>query len=286
MKYAVISDIHANIYALEAVLNDLEKRRVDQIVVNGDLVNRGPGNLAVLERLQQLDCVFIMGNHDDLIRLWSTRDPQLPAQWLDDPFWAAIDYTVKEIADAGWIDFLATMKMEHRIELQDLPQILITHGSPRHYRDGYAPYSPPEMFAHVVANFPTDIYIGSHTHRPWQMELHDKTFLNTGAVGTPFNRKPQAQYLILENCESLWHFEFCQVDYDRQAALAAFSGNGFLENGGVSGTIFYQELKYSRPIFDPFWRWAEKEKIAKDWQAWETFLAAFPNMLCHAEVSD
>lgn len=284
MKIAIIADIHANKYALDAVLQDIDKCSVDQIIVNGDLVNRGPGNLEVLQRLQASGFVFVMGNHDDFIRLWSTRDDQLPAQWFDDPFWAAIDYTVNEIVDSGFAEFLASLDMDYRIELPGLPQILITHGSPRHYRDGYAPYAPPEMFTQVVEKFPADIYVGSHTHRPWRAERHGKLFLNTGSVGTPFNRNPLAQYLILEDVDNDWSFDFRTVEYDQEAALAEFSSNGFLEHGGLSGFIFHAELKYSRPIFDPFWRWAEKEKIAKDWRAWEQFIILNPEMLVVPET--
>lgn len=279
MKIAIIADIHANIHALDAVLADIIRRQVDEIIVNGDLVNRGPNNLDVLQRLHDEEYTFIMGNHDDLIRLWSTRDPQLPAEWFDDPFWSAIAISAAEVAESGYNDFLASMKMQHRINLDGMPEILITHGSPRHYRDGYAPYSPEEIFTYTIENAPADIYIGSHTHRAWQGRYGGKIFLNTGAVGTPFNRDPRAQYLILEERDSDWHFEFCAVDYDRQAALDEFSRNGYLKNGGLSGYIFREELKYSRPIFDPFYRWAVKENVTKDWKAWEEFIAQHPEML-------
>ena len=69
---AVIADIHANLPALEAVLTDIRELGADTLIVNGDLVNRGPSNAAVLERILELNpSAVTLGNHDDLMRKWS-----------------------------------------------------------------------------------------------------------------------------------------------------------------------------------------------------------------------
>ncbi|MFC6590670.1 metallophosphoesterase family protein [Deinococcus lacus] len=88
MRLAVIADIHGNLDALRAVLADIRSQGADQILVNGDVVNRGPDSVAVLELLLALEppVRFLLGNHDDLLALWQARSSDLPAEWFADPF--------------------------------------------------------------------------------------------------------------------------------------------------------------------------------------------------------
>ena len=154
MKIAILADIHGNIHSLEAVLEDIERQHVEQVVVNGDLVNRGPNSLAVLERLWGNNFIFTLGNHDDLVRMWVEHDPKIPAAWYSDPFWAGTADLAKELAAAGWIDLLRSFNMRHEICLPGAPRVLIAHGSPRHYREGLALYTPEKI-----------LYELAHLHR-------------------------------------------------------------------------------------------------------------------------
>ena len=70
MEVAVIADIHGNFEALKAVLSDAFSEGVERIIVNGDLVNRGPNNTAVVKCLNQVGATIILGNHEDLIVKW------------------------------------------------------------------------------------------------------------------------------------------------------------------------------------------------------------------------
>lgn len=88
MRVALIADIHGNADALRAVLADIGRQGVDRIVVNGDVVNRGPDSAEALGLLLDRDDVaFTLGNHDDLLRLWHARSETLPPEWFADPFW-------------------------------------------------------------------------------------------------------------------------------------------------------------------------------------------------------
>ena len=74
MRLAIIADVHGNLPALEAVLADVAEQRVDRLIVNGDLANRGPDTLAVLERMRgTLERDATLGNHDDLMLMWYGR---------------------------------------------------------------------------------------------------------------------------------------------------------------------------------------------------------------------
>lgn len=274
---AVIADIHANLPALEAVLEDIRAQGVRDIVVNGDMVNRGPSNVAVLERLQACPEVsaITLGNHDALMWMWVDHDPELPTLWFEDAFWDGMAWPARQLEMAGEIDFLRGLPMVCYRDEPGLPRLLISHGSPRHYREGYGAYLEDAAFAEIIAAFPAEVYIGSHTHRPFERLIDGSLILNTGAVGAPFNGDPRAQYLLLYPQNGRWQPEFRAVSYDRTAALRAFETSGYLEEGGLSARIFYEELRLARPLYMLFWGWAEEEGRDKDWPSWELFKRAY-----------
>ena len=276
MKLAIISDIHGNLHALEAVLKDIKSEHIEQLIVNGDLVNRGPNNLAVLERLWTSGAKLILGNHDDLMRKWVERDPDLPQAWFGDPFWDATAWAAQTLQEAGWIEHLATLPMTYKLQLPGAPSLLIAHGSPRHYREGYSDHTPDTIYSEILQNYPADVLIGSHTHRPIEHYWGSHAIFNTGAVGAPFNGNPKAQYLVLSLVGATWQPEFRQVAYDRTPALKAFETTGMLEEGGLSAHIFCEELKNARSYLTPFWMWTEQRGAEQTWETWQQFQKAFP----------
>lgn len=271
MKIAIIADIHGNIHALEAVLEDIEHRVVDQVVVNGDLVNRGPNNLAVMEKLWGNGYIFTLGNHDDLVQMWVKRDKKIPPSWFTDPFWKGTATVAEQLHSTGWIDVLRELKMTYKVDFAGAPSLLISHGSPRHYREGYAKYTSTQILSEITDEYTADIFIGSHTHRPYDQVFQGRRFLNSGAVGAPFNANPNAQYMLMTLRENSWEAEFCSVAYDREAAINAFEQTGFLEKGLLSAHIFRDELIHSCPLFDPFWRWTHACNKPRNWASWNEF---------------
>jgi putative phosphoesterase len=278
MKIAVIADIHGNIHALEAVLEEIERLAVDRLIVNGDIVNRGPNNVAVMRMLEGYEATLVLGNHEDLVRKWIDRSGDLPAEWFDDPFWKATDWTARQLAESYLIDPLRDLPMTYTIELESAPTLLFSHGSPRHYREGYGPFLDSEQLEEIVQQYPADILIGSHTHRPYHLAAGKHIILNTGAVGAPFNRDMRAQYLVLELGEGAWRWTFRAVEYDYAGALAAFEESGFLEEGDLSAFIFWEELRYARPLYAPYWHWAETEGRGMNWASWQLFREQFADL--------
>jgi len=258
------------------VLADLDRQGVDSVVVNGDLVNRCPDSVAVLARLAPLGLPWTIGNHDDLVCKWADRSNELPSDWFDDPFWLGTAWSSARLVDDGVLTMLRNLPMTHRVAVPGAPTLLISHGSPRHYREGYDKYLPDDAIAEIIQHHPADILIGSHTHRPYLRRWGPYLVLNTGAVGTPFNRDQRAQYLLLTLRGNVWQPEFRAVPYDVAAALKRFESSGYLEEGGLSALIFYHELRLARPLYAPFWMWTEQEGVARTDEAWRLFEAQHP----------
>jgi predicted phosphodiesterase len=268
---AVLADVHGNLPALEAVLEDVAAASPDRVVVNGDLVNRGPEGVAVLERVAATGWRGTLGNHDDLVRMWIERDPALPAAWFDDPFWRSTGWCAERLDEAGWLPWLAALPMTVALEPPGAPRVLVSHGSPRHYREGYGRHLTDAAISEIVEMHPYDVLVGSHTHRPLERRWGGHLVLNTGAVGTPFTGDPRAQYLLLRREGDAWRPQFRRVPYDRAAALAAYETSGYLAGGGLSARIHWLEAATARSFLVAFLMWCEEEGVARDEAGWARF---------------
>jgi len=239
VRIAVLSDVHGNVPALEAVLDDIKRWGPDRIVVNGDLVNRGPCSLSCLERVRRLPAGsrWLKGNHEGFVidSLDHPRDPDDPlyelyrfGHWTAAQLGSAVD----ELRD--WPDGL---------DLEDPggASLYITHGSREGNRSGIHPETPDaDLPAKLGA--PRDLFIASHTHRPMVRRFRHGLVVNTGSVGQPFDGDPRAAYGRFSLREGCWHDEIARVPFDRERALRDFVDSGFLEQAGPLAAIVYVEL--------------------------------------------
>lgn len=290
MRLAVIADVHGNLPALEAVLADVERQHVDRVIVNGDLANRGPDTVAVFERLSSLlagDAT--LGNHDDLMLMWFGRRGDRSEPWFDDPFWGTVGWSAERLGDAGYLDAIESLPLTLTVHPAGGPKLLISHGSPRHYREGHGTELTAETISEITESHPADVLVGSHTHRPFHTTWGRFTVLNTGAVGAPFNGDPRAHYLVLELKHGEWVPEFRRVPYDVDAALERFESSGLAAAGGLSGRIFREEVRYARSFLVPFLMWCEtdgRERTEADWEEFrERFATRFRPPPRYEEVS-
>lgn len=270
VRVAIFADVHGNLPALEAVLDDLGRQDVDRVIINGDSVNRGPQSAEVARLLAGFPHEATLGNHDDLMVMVNERDPSL-GETLVDPFWSSTRMTAASLAPGGFLEAVKTLPMTLRIELPGAPSVLVSHGSPRHYREGYGPALTSETISEIVEEYPADVFVGSHTHRPHLQRWARYTVINTGSVGAPFNGDPRAQYLILTLTGGAWEHEFRRVPYDLDEAVAAYADSGLLEEGGLSAHIFRDELAHARSYIVPFLMRCEEGALERTWEGWEAY---------------
>lgn len=186
MKIAVVSDVHGNVPALEAVVDDIEKWHPDEVIVNGDLVNRGPYSLMGLRYIQKCYPLahILKGNHESFVLACADkqRDPAEPDFDLYRfTYWTAnnLGQAIEEIKD--WPDHLDLT------ELDGGSTFHITHGSRLGNRSGiYAETCDDELAAKL--GDPCDLFVASHTHKPLIRHFNETLVVNTGSVGQPFRR--------------------------------------------------------------------------------------------------
>jgi len=207
MRTLVISDIHGNIDALEAI--DLET--FDQVICLGDIVDYGPEPASCIERLQQ-PLLRVRGNHDNAVAFHADCGCGEAFRHLS----VETREYMWQILDAGQIGWLGEVEPLLETEV-DGKRIYAVHAAPS---DPLFKYVPPEMsdaeLAREAALADTDIVLMGHTHKPFMKEIAGKLMVNVGSVGQPRDGIPKASYAVIEDGRVvLRHAEY---DVERAAA--------------------------------------------------------------------
>lgn len=226
MKYLILTDIHGNADALDAVLEQALDDSIDSVLVLGDLVGYGAGPNEVIDRLLGLSVptVVIRGNHDKVVAN-SIRDAHFNTVAR-----AAVRWTAGELTRSNR-DYLSRLPMGP-IEIED--DFFVCHGSPLD-EDQYV--VSLEDAAVVFANHSGRLTFFGHTHLPtcfsWsrrrltalalegdgaelEVEPGIRYLANPGSVGQPRDRDPRAAYFVYDSSRALIHWRRC--DYSVEAA--------------------------------------------------------------------
>jgi len=250
-RLAVLADIHGNIPALEGVVADLASQGVDEVLVGGDLVGRGPQGSEVIRRIRQLDWPSVRGNHEDY--LLTFRRGEVPPGWLEADEWSASRWMAAELRGSD-VPYLESLPFSLRS--RQLPHLLLVHASPRSNNDGIGPWtSERRMHRHLDA-IEESVLVCGHTHRPLHHRFSDGHVVNVGSVGLPFNGDQRAQYAIFEVVAGKTEIEFRQVGYDLNSIFQIYETSGFLASGGVTARLLILELQNAQPFLVPFLQWA------------------------------
>lgn len=251
IRIAVLADIHGNIPALEAVIADISKQAVDEVLVGGDLVGRGPQGSAVTRRVRELGWPSIRGNHEDYVLTF--RRGEVPSDWLEADEWAASRWMAEELSeeDAEYLDSLPLSLTSH---LQ--PELRLVHGSPSGPNDGIGPWTTDSQMESHASSVRESLLVCAHTHRPLDRTFSTGRIVNVGSVGLPFNGDRRAQYAIFEFAKDRIDVRFRRVAYDLSAILKIYESTGFLAAGGVTAQLLKMELEQAEPFLVPFLQWA------------------------------
>lgn len=249
MRYALISDIHANLPALEAVLADIARRDVDTTCHLGDLVGYSSEPSAVVERIHADAIAGVAGNYDSTVatgykhcgcRSENPRQEELAHVSFA---WTLANTSPRARHLLGALPF--------RLDLKPLgghvpgPTVTLVHATPTNNLV-YVTEDRPDGFLAKMADSASlragDVLCFGHTHKPWHREVGGIHFVNTGSVGRPKDGDWQAGYVLLDAGEGTPRVEFVRVAYDIERAVAGVRAAGlpeefaeFLRTGGKPG---------------------------------------------------
>lgn len=233
MKIAIIGDIHANLPALEAVLEHAKNNGVELIWNVGDSVGYGAFPDEVIQRLQAENIPGVVGNYDLKVlefpinrQKFKKKRPEkfIAFQW-------AYEHLSKQSRK-----YLANLPEELWLQAQNR-QILLVHASPENNEELLTPNTPKSVLktlAHNAAHqnphgVGVDFILFGHSHQPFATQVDGVWFINPGSVGRSGDGDPRASYALLElgvNSLTVTHY---RVDYDTLAAAQAIREKGLPE---------------------------------------------------------
>lgn len=220
MRIAIISDIHGNQAALEAVLQDLERQpAVDHLVVAGDLCLNGPCPQEVLETVRGLHCPVLQGNVDFEV---VTMAPDKGEKKRNTAAW-----TREQIGQEG-IDYLASLPHSHRIANSHGNDLLIVHANPLNLEDAIFPNASDSELERLMGGL--DNGIGAmafgHLHIAYTRRWRHLFLVDVGSCGLPRDEDLRASYAILSWQANSWMAEIRRVAYDVQAVVKQIKTSG------------------------------------------------------------
>lgn len=238
MKLAILSDIHANIHALQAVWEDLEAQSPDAVYCLGDLVGYGAYPNATIAFIRERKIPTIMGNYDEGVGFDLDDCGCVYQDPVQDQLGNRSLVWTREKTEQAHKDYLRQLPMQIRVE-ESKPRILLVHGSPRKINEYLYENRPLTTFERIARLARTDILLFGHTHLPYEKVVMGTHFINCGSVGKPKDGNPEAGYVIL-NLGRKIKPDFRRVPYDVEDAARAIREsklpNAFadaLETGGV-----------------------------------------------------
>ena len=248
-RLAILADIHGNLPALEAVIEDISQHAVDHVIVAGDMINLGPFSQQVLERITVLDWVAIRGNHE--YRLLDYGTPRCPPAWQDD---TALPHLSREVS-SFWRRRVATLPDTLSLRFPDAPSVRVLHTFIYPQWDVVFPTTPEEVLLPKLAGIDESTVIYGHSHLRDDRHIGRWHILNPGSAGFPCDGIKMASYIILDGGAQGWQATFRRVPFDYTPIFEEYRLQAFVENCGVSGYLTIEELKAGRHFTRPFHRW-------------------------------
>lgn len=230
MRIAILSDIHGNYSALEAVVRDFDRTRPDRIINLGDLIFGGPQPVACLKMLEEIGAVSVRGNTDDFFAPGAT----LPVPALQ-PY---MDFILRSCGDID-LSALSRLPFSHT-EPTPGGDILCFHASPRSNEEYLLPWTEKEVPGILDAVTASTVACG-HQRRAYQFRTDSgHLILSTGSVGLPYDGDPRSAYTLVEFNGADLYATSIRIAYDIQETLRAAEAAGhpdvaWLERGLRTG---------------------------------------------------
>jgi predicted phosphodiesterase len=228
MRIAILSDIHGNRTAFEAVLADLRQTSPDLILHGGDLSDGGSSPVEIVDRIRDLGWPGVLGNTDEMLarpeslKEFAKQSPNLQ------PLWAAIEEMAAATREALGVERLAWLRGLPLSQVHG-PMALV-HASPESPWRSPAPEASEAELESVYGQLGKPVAIYGHIHRSFIRRLSGMVVANTGSVSLSYDGDRRAAYLLLDESEP----EIRRVEYDVNKELRALSSCGFPHSDWVA----------------------------------------------------
>ncbi|MFT7585375.1 MAG: putative phosphodiesterase [Cellvibrionaceae bacterium] len=245
MKFAILSDIHANTQALETIADDIEKWGPDFTVVNGDIINRGPKPAEcwqfVQEKVKSHHWKTTRGNHEEYV-LNHLNPPEgqvfFPMSW----------WTLQQMGER--VNELYALKEVWSHTIRNFGEIRATHASMAGSQKGIYPRDPAEKIREYIAPAPAVLCVG-HVHIPYVKVVDQTMIVNSGSAGQPCYGEKKACYARVTLQNGAWEAEIMRLAYDRESTNQDWFQSRILEETAKTDlmtTLIYHEWRTAHPL--------------------------------------
>lgn len=242
VKLAILSDIHANLQALEQVMHDAEERGAGLFINAGDTIGFGPNPNEVIALLCKKNVLSILGNYDlEVIEGKVNAKGEKKLAWK---------FARKELTKSSK-NYLKSLPRDFRLEARS-KKILVTHGSPESIEEHIYHDTPTEKLRTLADKADSNLIVIGHSHEQFSRQENGVCFVNPGSVGRPGDGNYQAAYAILSF--EPFNVELIRLDYPVEASADELLKKGLPESfaqmllKGVSLDTIIQEDKRKRDL--------------------------------------
>lgn len=255
MRIAVLADIHGNLAAFEAVLEDVARRNHDALVILGDIVVGAPDSAACWRLAQRLNVPIVRGNHDRSVAHYGT--PHADPAWTE-PRFGPLQWAAAEMSPA---ERHALAALPFALRPEAAPDMLAVHASLQSDIDSVFIHTPSAALQPMFPTPDAAVIVRGHNHLASQHLLDATLLITVGAVGMALDGAPLAQYATLERRRNGWRAIHHAIPYDLDATLARFEQSGYLEQAGPLGRLMRRQIATGANQISPFFAWYQR------WQA-------------------
>jgi len=231
-RLIVLSDVHGNAIALEAVRKAIAKEKPDLVAVAGDLALNGPdpaGALDILREMEAAGAAIISGNTDIAVADFDYAAATAMVPGMSDSvpevFRAAAEWAHDELGDER-LAWLRRLPSERRLRAEDGTMILVCHASPGSQTAGFAPGLDPNVIIERASGTDARVIACGHTHLPEVRDLGWKLLVNDGSAGYVFDGDPTASWALIDIDGETPVAEIRRTEFDVLAVANAISARG------------------------------------------------------------
>jgi predicted phosphodiesterase len=241
MRNVVLSDVHGNCFALEAVLDDLKRIGHDHLVCNGDMIQSGPEPHETAQLLREMKCSIVMGNSDAWLMTGVETDAHLISEERRRKLNIVREWSLSKLTEEDCA-FINAFQPTVLVDIGNGRKLLAFHGSPTSFDQFLLPSTPEDEFQEILKPYADHILTGGHMHLQYTRRLRDSQnfFFNPGSVGVAYNHEqtnevgyldPWAEYAILtvEGSQVSLEFRRIPLDLEKMADIYRRSDRPFAE---------------------------------------------------------
>jgi len=226
-RIALLSDLHGNLPALEAVLEDAERNGVDEIWNLGDCLGYAPFPNEVVETLCEVAAANVIGNYDLKVLAFEQKQDGWKRTKMPEKY-AAFRWNHEHLSRRAR-GLLESMPQQVRLEIDGV-SVLLVHGSPAAIDEPLGSQTPRQRFEELARMAAADVVVCGHSHEAFALPAGNTWFVNPGSAGRPEGGDWRASYALVEFTGSGPKVGHCRVEYDIDRVARAVHAAGLSES--------------------------------------------------------